>query len=107
LIYLAHPSPFGCPAPLPGEIVAFASLNGASFVSVRPSWRCFSGWVCVVFFKCSKSAHTFAKAVEQEFGFPFCLVSSRRFWFVVSVPVVVFSFSYIPHRSLPCYFGIL
>ncbi|MBR8828353.1 MAG: hypothetical protein DSM107014_10730 [Gomphosphaeria aponina SAG 52.96 = DSM 107014] len=107
MINFSGPSPLGCPAPLPGEVVFFASPFGAAYVCVRPSCRSFSGWVCVVFFVCLAQGKTFARAAEYEFGLPFCKIRSCGSWFLVSVPVSVRSFAYVAGRSLPCVFGAL
>ena len=94
-------SPVSVSAPVPGVVARFAAAAGASFLCVRPSFRSFSRWCCVVLFSSSGAAGSFAAAAAARFGFPFCVVRPRGSWFAVSVPCFVSSFSAVA-GSVPC-----
>lgn len=106
MISRALPSPVGVSAAVPGEIVPLAVDAGASFLCVRPSSRSFSGWVVVAFFNSEQIALQFASNTSMLLGLPFCAVRTNGYWFCVSVPVSIRSFSAIG-RSLPCLFVAL
>ena len=103
LVSRVLPSPFSVDAAVPGEVAVLASSWGASFLCVRASAHSFSGWIAAAFFDCVDRANEFASAAAAEFDLPFCVVRCCGSWFLVSVPVGVWSFSVVG-RSLPCLF---
>ncbi|HBE17421.1 MAG TPA: hypothetical protein DEG17_16055 [Cyanobacteria bacterium UBA11149] len=95
-------SPPCCLAPLPGVVARLAAAAGASFLSIRPSYRSFSLWVCCVFFRSFAEASTFSKSASSAFDLPFCavrLVGAKKF--AVSVPCSISDW-HCPPDSVPC-----
>ena len=104
-------SPVPCPAPFPSWVVPCASVVGASFVSLRPSSRSFSGWVVVAFFSSRCAAGSFARraswllpAGSFSCGASFVAVRRRGFWWCASVPVSV-AWGSVPASSCPVLFA--
>ena len=94
-------SPPGCHAPLPGEIARLAASTDASFLSIRPSTRSFSLWVCSVLFPSFTEASAFSESASSAFDLPFCAIRLVGSEFTVSVPCFVSSW-YAPADSVPC-----
>lgn len=94
-------SPIGCPAPLPGEIARIAAAAGASFLSIRPSYRSFSLWVCSLLFPSFAEASAFSESASCAFDMPFCAVRLVGSEFAVSVPCFISDWC-CPADSVPC-----
>ncbi|MCP2728719.1 hypothetical protein [Limnofasciculus baicalensis] len=94
-------SPPCCPAPIPGEIARLAAAAGASFLSIRPSTRSFSLWVCSVLFPSFAEASAFSESASCAFDLPFCAIRLVGSGFTVSVPCFISSW-YSPADSVPC-----
>lgn len=94
-------SPPCCLAPLPGVVARLAAAAGASFLSIRPSYRSFSLWVCCIFFPSFAQASTFSKSASSAFDLPFCAVRLVGTKFTVSVPCCIYDW-HCPPDSVPC-----
>ena len=90
--FRAVPSPQGIEAGLPGEVLERAVEFGASFFGVRPSTRSFSCWVAIAWFTSPSTAKQFSLSCQESFSLPFCFVRSMGGWWLVSVPVLVYTF---------------
>lgn len=104
-------SPVPCPAPFVSWLVPCARAAGASFVSLRPSSRSFSGWCVVAFFSSRSAAGSFAAraawllpAGSFSCGVSFVVVRRCGSWWCASVPVSV-AFGSVPASSCPVFFA--
>ena len=104
-------SPVPCPAPFASWVVPCARVVGASFVSLRPSSRSFSGWVVVAFFSSRAAAGSFAARASwllpaSSFSCGASFVVARRcgVWWCASVPVSV-AWGSVPSSCCPVLFA--
>lgn len=122
----------GCPASTAADVLALARhFPGLGVIAVRPSFRSFSGWVCVCSFASQSVAVAFARAAASRFlgsgcG---CVVRAVSRRFRVSVPCLspsvvvarpvsraavclrgrrfrVFGFPFSPSPLLPFFAGV-